>query len=401
MYTGWETQQGRRLFERPNIVAVCYVLVSLQSFTVVSASGFAVKTSHLLAGALAIGLLGRGLRIPTEVRPVLGYILFAVVGTLLPYLLVTAPHPLYANYLFVLLLVPVVSSYANLAEYRTVLSGVKRGAAAVAGYSAINILANFDQVRESRTHTLASGARAQVDGLVYSGGVNLESSWVALGSAFFIARPREFFLYSVPALTVCLSLSSRAGLLIWAICAILAAREINWNPRLVGLAFVLMPFCVLVVLAYGDSLTGLNVVQRFGAIGSEPGSLGRLAMWQNAGSAIANSPFLGYGIGNEVAAIVRTSGVPILDQNPHNLVISNLLALGVLGGVAWLLACILQLLSLRARPEAFVYFASFLAASLIEFRGADVPLYFVIAALGGAYMSDSRRLERKVSPLIS
>ena len=373
-------------------VASGYLIVAIQNVTLVNLAGFAFKPVHLAFLGLSIAAIACTPVLPRALAPVRWYLVAVITGTCIPYF-VEPISPVVVNYIFVLMLVLVLPFLAARAEYWAVLRGLRVGAAAVVLYSGANVLLHLAEVQASRGFAVASGARPRISGMVYAGGINMEASWTAMAAAFFVRNPRLFVCYSIPALWISLALSSRTAILIWCVAAVACAWEVRRSASGIvsGLAVLAIGVAAFVPLA--TALGQVNVVARFAAIGNEPGSEGRLSIMDGALAAIQARPLVGYGLGNEMQA-AREFGAVATQDNVHNLVLGNTLALGVIGGVAYLIMGMMLYVRLRGRSEARVYLIALLVASMVEFRGADVPFYFVVTALGAAALESVRRKEQ-------
>jgi len=366
--------------------AVLYVISSLQTLSVVEFGGMAIKPLQLITAIACIGLLAQGMRLAHPLRPVALYLGFVLTFTLLPYSVYGA-KPLYLNYLFALVLLFLASAFFAGTTYEEGLRGLRWGALTIAAYSATNVLLQYDRVLASRAYDASSGARAQVENLLYGGGINVEASWIALASMFFVEKPKQFVIYSAPTVFVILAFSSRTATLVWGICAaVMLFRALR--PSLAFLATLAIGSAFLFYQVQSSSdLSQLNVIQRFLETGNDPGSQGRVALWKGGFEAFLQHPFFGYGIGNEVDAIRGVTGLPVLEDNVHNLYLGNALALGLLGPIVFIICMALLWIRLSGRFSARGYLLVFLAAGFLEFRGADSVFYTVVALLGACVLS--------------
>lgn len=139
------------------------------------------------------------------------------------------------------------------------------------------------------------------------------------------------------------------------------------------------------------------ILSRFEDIGSDSGSLGRLAMWQFAGQAIVDNPF-GVGIGNALNYLRYTTGIPFVESNMHNLFMQMFVELGWLGGLYYLniVAAFFIKQWKQVGNNAFIgMLYAYIFMSLFQFRGGEPLIFFVL----GVYLCNKTR-EDKVSKIV-
>lgn len=379
-------------------VTVLYILFSVQTFSLYDVGDAGLKIYHLVIAALAITVVG-SVRINSRLSGVCLYLLLVLSWGLLGYMF-SGVNFLYLNYIFCLITVVTVGSLFGKTEHNEIVKGLQLGAVLILIFTGVNLYLNMDSIREAHNLEVITGARASMPFLLYGGGVNLEASWIALAAAFFLRQRKSFILYIILSYVVSQALSSRAGfiattlvLLIWLVKEF-AATGGNKRLRLLRAGSILtVSICVLSLLAiYSDHLSNVNIVQRFMNVGNEPGSQGRLNMWGYIWDAFVAHPIWGYGLGNAIVAI-ESVGFVGADGNVHNYIFQHLLEVGLIGLGAWL-ALSVSIIKNKAKPELQAYFAVFFVVSLVQFRGAEVLLYFVITVLlcsqGESRVKDSR-----------
>lgn len=364
-------------------IAAVYIIASLQNLTIASIAGFSIKPIHILCILMLLGITLTRIHVTRTLLPAVIYLIAAIVISL-PGSLTFGFDPIFANYILAIAILAIASTTLRRVPYSLAVTGLRVGASIVTLYSAFNILMQWNAVVYARTFSADSGARAVVDGLIYSGGINLEASWAALASAFFVRSPFAFSLYSVPTVFILLATSSRAATVIWLICAFLALlRSARRHILVILTAIVVFSGAVLYVGFLAD-FTKLNVVQRFLAIGSDPGSMGRDRLWAGALEAFGQTPIFGHGLGNGMLAVRQVTGTQFIEDNVHDLYLTQLLELGVLGVLLYVAMLSLTLTWLRNRLEAVVYLLAFVCASAVEFRGADTMFYLTLGILGAS-----------------
>lgn len=254
---------------------------------------------------------------------------------------------------------------------------------------------------------------------VFGGGPNLDASWIGLFCFAMVGTVwwRPYFASSV---VISLLTGSRAGFLangafavwlfvhwfirIWREKSIFTAS--NRHDRVMSLLSIILSICIfgVYVAAQGGARHELhpeeqiatpdlfdNLTDRMTSIGDEPGSQGRLNMWQYIPAAVSQNP-LGYGLGNGIEIIRSYDADTISEGNIHNIYFQALLDYGIAGLVVLLIAVALfikkELPTLAAWPiSAFIL--CYLCLGLIQYRMLEVPAWIAVTA----YVS-ANRVER-------
>ncbi|MNR16137.1 hypothetical protein D3C85_1327120 [compost metagenome] len=102
-------------------------------------------------------------------------------------------------------------------------------------------------------------------------------------------------------------------------------------------------------------------------------------MWHYVPDAFMANPFFGLGAGNAIRSI-QLQGFTGTDGNVHNYLIHHLLEFGIPGLTLWLILS-KRVICIKNKPELRAYFIVFFILSLIQFRGAEHVMYFVISIL--------------------
>lgn len=283
-----------------------------------------------------------------------------------------------------------------------------------------NIIFQFDKIWE---FMIAPGFHHPVYETVFGGGPNLDASWIGL-FCFVMAGTVWWRPYYVASVIISLLTNSRAGLLangafvVWLFVhwAWTAWKEkkvfhVHYDRKKSVLSIVL---AVCIVGAYGlaqaaalhggvfvtepdasfsqstgetsdkGAATSLldNLTDRMTAVGDEPGSEGRLNMWQHIPTVLAQNP-LGYGLGNGIEAVRSCDPENIHDGNLHNIYFQALLDFGVPGAICLLAAVFLfikkELPTLAAWPVA-AFILCYLCLGAIQYRMLEVPIWIAITA---------------------
>jgi O-antigen ligase len=174
---------------------------------------------------------------------------------------------------------------------------------------------------------------------VVAGGTNVEATFAVFAAAMLRGR-RLYWPAFCYALFLSFLYSSRAGLLAAAILFIfefLTAQKAQRNLLLKQIRFA-----VLILVAAGAVITFVATplaqftLDRFQDIGYEPGSEGRLLMWQSAPQVFIDHPF-GVGAGNAIGQVQGLIGTQLVEGNMHNIFLQILLDLGIFGFAVYVL----------------------------------------------------------------
>lgn len=228
---------------------------------------------------------------------------------------------------------------------------------------------------------------------LFSGGVNLEASWISLFGCFCL-RNRAGVAYLLCAFLLSSLYASRTGMLLCAFAALyvflIRNRDRSIVKKIVIFAVVLL-VGVIALMAFGDV-----IVARFLNISSEEGgTAGRLHLWEYAAVAFSNAPLLGNGAGNAVGHMSELTGAYFPEDNVHNYPLQILLDSGLVGFSVYF-ALVVNLFWNFAHEERANPFAGFLVAyifaSLLQFAGADAILGFMIAGYFATRNSQNHRI---------
>lgn len=258
-----------------------------------------------------------------------------------------------------------------------------------------------------------------------SGGINEDSSWLALFS--FLASGSEWWL---PMITMVYAFSflenSRAGLLAaiafttWAVVhwfrkkfgkdiSIKFPGEWNKKSRIISFSLsiiIFIAFFLVQIQAYafqrnvqngessaetqGVEYHGIveNLSDRLLAIGNEPGSMGRIGIWRWVPKEVSENIW-GYGLGNGKKQIDENdplgTSIERVD-NVHSIYLQVLLEQGIIGFVFLLIFIFLfikrEIKTLACNPLA-AYLLCYFCLGIFQDRFINVPMWFVV----GAYIS--------------
>lgn len=279
-----------------------------------------------------------------------------------------------------------------------------------------NILWNFEAIWKFMRNP---GFYHPVYQTMFGGGPNLDATWAALMCFFLVSSG-----YWLPGITLSMLVtvfaSSRAGLLanlafiVWMAAQWLRTRGTqektirfwkNWTKKeriisIISTVLILTLFVICQAAAISTQQEtqqsqgkGVfsNLYERSTSIGEEPGSLGRMNMWQYVPEEVMKAP-LGCGFGNGMEQVRAHSPETISDGNLHNIYFQTLLDMGFPGFVLLLVVIGLFIKAewrqLFAKPIA-AFLLCYLGLGAIQFRLTESIMWTVV----GAYYSLKKEAE--------
>ena len=214
--------------------------------------------------------------------------------------------------------------------------------------------------------------------MLFSGGWNIEASYLAMVSVLFV-RSRWFFFFATITLFVSIIYLSRTGLVLTLLLGMYWAFFRLYDRVSTFTLFFMLPllFIVLIIilLAVGYYLD-ISVVKRLFLIGSEPGSQGRLDILEFVVPGLLDSQFLGYGPGNTMDKLIAM-GLETKNNNLHNYYLQVLMDFGFVGLIGYLLFICYFMLSTHIALEFKLFLSLYMIGSFVQFRGAE-PLVWGI-----------------------
>lgn len=362
-------------------------------------AGATPKAYHALLVLAGLGILARG-RIARPRAELLLYFGVVIASTLLAYL-IYEPRVAGVKLLIALYAALVGSSLGFVADRRVVLRACRvAGVAFVIAVTMKNIL-NIPAFIAYLARPLGHPDVPSLAG----GGLNIEATWLALASFFMIGTVLFVPVALVAAASSALY-ASRAGVVVaaMAVCAALAhawasrgvvplanrataSRTRTYVRRAAALVVACASIGVLTVIVraarkYGEAT---YVAERFGTIGEEPGSLGRLTLWRGGLRVFEENP-LGVGAGNAVPTLRRVLGVDVPEDNLHNIYLQHAVETGIPGLAALLVFAVMvarRVVRSRFRDQLLMFVAAYLVAGLIQFTGVDVMFWLAYGLQSG------------------
>lgn len=213
---------------------------------------------------------------------------------------------------------------------------------------------------------------AQVPTL-YSGGGNIEATWLMLLTIFSRAK----MVFGSFAFAVVVLYASRAGfigfLLVYYYANLLKFNRLNFRAIFYFVLLLLFVWCAQYLLA-GNVLSD-RVMQ----LGDEADfKIGRIFLWGNA-LELFNNNYWGYGIGAGIEAARAMSGIDFRENNFHNIFLQVLVDAGVFGSLIYftiLLRFCGSYANSQSAKELKYFLISYLIIGFLEFTSMEMYFWF-------------------------
>jgi O-antigen ligase len=234
---------------------------------------------------------------------------------------------------------------------------------------------------------VAAGFHAPAVPILYSGGPNIEATWLGL---LLLVTPGTAAnsLVGAAAVVTFVLYGSRAGLVATAFA--FATRALTpWRTTLTRLTLALLFAIALtlttVLIVYAQ--TALS--QRLLTLGAElEGDVGRIRLWLNGWVMLVDNPF-GYGLGNAIKLLFENLGRRLPENNFHNIYLQIALDSGVIALLAYLAIPVRVLLEYARRPARIwplpLFFAGYWVISMVEFTGYEALFWFLLGFYKSSY----------------
>jgi hypothetical protein len=218
-----------------------------------------------------------------------------------------------------------------------------------------------------------------------AGGNNLEVTWLALSSVFFLTQ-YKFWPVSANSFVTSLMYSSRVGMLLSGMATVWKLFRVK--PVLSFLVLgVTAPLLLVLIALSGIDFRSSEVVERFMNIGdkSEYGSQSRMELWTASFDLLRSNPW-GHGVGAGMEEVKDVLQQSVHQNNVHNIYLQIAIDCGV-----QTLLCFLILMFDIARKwyrggamNAFGTFVLFfLVPGLIEFTGQEAMMWMFVGIFYG------------------
>jgi len=232
--------------------------------------------------------------------------------------------------------------------------------------------------------------------LFYSaGGNNLEVSWLALSSVFFLTQ-LKFWPIAGNSVFTSLMYSSRVGMLLSGVATVYKMFRIRPVASLLLIALA-GPLLVVLIFLSGVDFRSSEVIERFMNIGdkSEYGSQSRMELWIASLDLLRTNPW-GHGVGSGMEQVKDVLQQSVHQNNVHNI----FLQLAVDCGVQTLVVFLILMLDIARkwyRDGAMNPFGTFvlffLLPGMIEFTGQEAMLWMFIGIFYGTINAPKEKEE--------
>lgn len=375
-----------------------FLLSSLfQNITICTVSGFNMKLVHLISLFFIPILVARRkelILIPNKYFAF--YLGFILLHSLVAYYFYGF-NKFFANYIFAIYTLIIIFNVGKNISKEKWLKIINTVAIVFLGCVYIKLIVNYKEIisflGNYLVNTSTNDVRLSISTFL-GGGINIEATWIAI-LGFSFTQNKKGIVYFILSFLIALLYSSRAAMLLNVLLAgfliIAYVRRNKMNKKKILKMFLIICIIGLIVLVLLEILTGLisYSIDRFLSIGNENGSIGRLNMWEYVGKAFINNP-LGYGIGNAINSIENVSHISFMEDNIHNLFFQNLLDSGILGLSLYLglnIGFIIKERKALFNDPIVQIILAYICISILEFRGAEFILYYVI----GIYFLTSKK----------
>ena len=361
-------------------IIIFFISIFIQNVDILSLGSSSIKLFHMFV-IFSFFFIGMEFKFNKALIPVSMFFLLLIFTSLF-IAIEYGLSSLILNYAFVLFMSIAIAKSSIRITYKEFIYNLKLVAIPAYAFIFLNLLINYSSVLEAQQMSVVSGARPEIPFMLFSGGMNVEASYLAMISVLFI-RTRLFFPFVLISTFVSMGYMSRTGFILNVIAASFWFY-LSVKDRLSKLAlYFYMPILAtffllsLAILAY---YSDIYVVKRFLEIGNEPGSQGRLDIIEFIIPGLIDSNFLGYGPGNTMENL-KLLGLSSHNDNVHNYFLQVLLDFGILGFLLYIAFILSFLLKNNVLPEFKFFFLMYLISSLVQFRGAE-PLIWGVVFMG-------------------
>ena len=217
---------------------------------------------------------------------------------------------------------------------------------------------------------------------IFSGGANLEATWIGLFGLFF-KSDKKGYIYIAFCSIISVILASRVGILIdifvFIFLTLASFDENKWSIKRDRILIMII-IAIIMISFFVQTGTINYLLERMQNIGKDPGSAGRINMWENIYISIEYNPF-GYGLGNATNALNIFSKTYIGEDNVHNLYFQMFLDVGIVGGAIFL-GMVIYFFNKNLKKIFYDSVTAFLVTyflfGLLQFRGGESITYYVL-----------------------
>lgn len=364
---------------------ILLILCCVQKISIVEVEGAGLKPNHLFS-LLFLPLLGNHIKI-SNIYILIFYGIMIVSTILGAYTF--GVNSLVLNYIYGLYLLTIILTVGKNIAYSEWIGVFRNSAIIVTGLIIINDYLQRGAIIQFLNYPFG---HPSIDYL-FGGGANLEATWVSL--FLFAFNDSKLFL---PYLVFCLGISaiyaSRVGMMIIAIYIVLKIFSRKGNVNLLKIFSLFLLGIAIIIYMFNIGVFDY-IISRFVAIGTDPGSLGRLAMWEFAVQAINDNPF-GVGIGNALNYLRETTGIQFYENNMHNLYMQMFVELGWIGGLYYAIVITVFVIRNRKKTIKNIFVGmlyTYIFMSMLQFRGGEPIIFFILGVYLTLISNDEKRDE--------
>lgn len=352
------------------LLMVLFVSMCLQNVVLLDLGGFGIKLSHVVSLLFLPLLYKVKIILPNRIIN-FAYLGFGLISLIAGFFY--GLNSLLFNYIFGYYVLVISLNILKILTVDEIKKCIRFSASLVFFICVVNIALQFDAILSflndsSNGHPLIN--------TVFSGGVNLESSWLGLFVCFFADKKYIKYAFLLLSTIISFLLSSRAGLIINVLTLLYFIINLSKsNRRIVYLC--LFVIVIITSIVFSDYII-INL-KRFVNIGNESGSIGRIAMWKYIIPALNKNVF-GYGVGNSIYAIEQISGIDFVENNIHNIYFQFLLDFGIIG-IIFIVGVLIYFINdlIKNKRNIFCAFiVIYYVVGMIEFRGGDALFFLVL-----------------------
>ncbi len=378
-------KKGESLFEYSKIewmFLLFLLFCCLQNLSIVTFGGsstFSLKFSHLFSLCF-LPLLIKKRKISIYICPLVVFVLYLLLMSIVA-AFSYGLDSLFLNYLFCLyILVLIFSLGANIRQekWRNMLQLV---ATVMMLLVYVKLFFNIDIIFAFLQNP---GTHPNID-TYWGGGVNIESSWLALFGFVFYNDKKGWF-YLTLSFLIAGVYASRAGILINVL--LLAYFIVQYghvfSKKQFQKAAMLGGVGVLIAVCLFQTGVFDRVIERFllftATNGVEAALNGRARIWEYVWQTFLENPW-GYGLGNGMLAIEMISQAAYNVENLHNLYLQMLIDGGFIGFIVYSIFTfyLLVIAKKELKQNPFLAFiVAYWVASFVQFRGGSSIMFYVL-----------------------
>lgn len=246
--------------------------------------------------------------------------------------------------------------------------------------------------------------------MFYGGGPNLEATWIAFFSVFFMSKNKKWLFYLVwgACMSVAFIYASRVAIVLNVVTAFLfyfSSYVRRWERQLLivlGVVGVMYAAASVDWEAVGEKFVGLQRLLYIGKT-EDKGMQGRFELWEAYPEALRLGWWSGVGAGNTVPVMEKMKEKAFPEDNVHNIYIQALGDFGAIGVILFLIlaANLVKDYLFKNRNNLFLLsLILYLVAGLVQFRGGEPYFYLVLGLYIGTKYGQSNNQNYSAHPTL-